>query len=233
MKLYEINYKNMHDEKILKYIEKFSNSIKERVELFSKKGIMQWQSDYAERNSANEIVHKMEVWNNITLLVFCDSATDEFIAGAFLKGSERPGYWDEYVEDRKLEDWYELNLNKKCAYISGLVTNNKFKGTNLGKTIIRELAKYCKSKNIELMRLDCYVLDEKDSFLFNFYKKVGFKCVGGGRKVKQPPIVDYVYRLFEADVEDIVADIWKVNLNMIKIINKFTFLFIKLDKKTS
>lgn len=173
-----------------KYISSYSSAIAERVKIFKNKGIHQWQDNYAERNSSENVTKELSTNNGESLLVFIDSETKKFVGALKLKDVERPGYWDtgEYEDDG-------------AKYITGLVTDPQLKGA--GSAVMHALGKWAKNNNVKKLRLDCKCDNEQD-FLVNYYTKRGFKVVGKGYKAPTEKFSEYRYALCEGLPKDLL-----------------------------
>ncbi|MDD6796203.1 MAG: GNAT family N-acetyltransferase [Clostridiaceae bacterium] len=68
----------------------------------------------------------------------------------------------------------ELLLNEEVAKIEDFGITKKFQRKGYGKSLIKEMLKVCKEKDIH----KAYVVAEQNSLASEIYKKVGFKKVG-------------------------------------------------------
>ncbi len=188
-----INSKNCNEPWARKIIEQYSQLIAERVFAFAKKGINQWQDNYAERNNAQNVTNTLLADANKNLVIMFD-AKDEVVGGLVLKPAERPGYWDNGDYDTSI----------KAGYVTGLVSDPAKHG--MGKAIMVALGEYAQENQIKKIRLDCKSQRDGKSFLDGFYESVGFSKVGGGYKEANEKFSDYLYSLYEATPEALISN---------------------------
>lgn len=126
--------------------------IKKRINWMNEKNIKQWNTtNYLDFYNNEYFTSKVE---NNELYVIKHS---EKILGAVVLLSNDPGW----------------NDNNKAIYVHNLVSDIESK--NIGKTILINVEKIAKQKNISFIRLDCQI----DNIRLNeYYEDLGYKIVG-------------------------------------------------------
>ena len=124
----EINSENVNDDVMQSAIALYSALIADRVKRFKQKGIHQWQDNYAERNSQENVTQAILNDKGKKLVVFFDS-NNNLVGATMVKSQERPGFWDNGEYDQNID----------AGYITGLVSDPKFSGQGVGKAIMKEV----------------------------------------------------------------------------------------------
>lgn len=189
----EINSENVNNDVMQSSIALYSALIADRVKRFKQKGIHQWQDNYAERNSQENVTQAILNDKGKKLVVFFDS-NNNLVGATMVKSQERPGFWDNGEYDQNID----------VGYITGLVSDPKFSGQGAGKAIMKALGEYGKQHGIEKFRLDCRSDSSEESFLVRFYKSCGFAIVGVGNKEATEKFEAYPYTLLEATPDSLI-----------------------------
>lgn len=83
------------------------------------------------------------------------------------------------MKDEKMIGYLAGTINKKGSYellqygeINNMLVDNNYRGSGIGKQLINYFKEYCKSKNINNLKV---VASAKNINAIEFYKKQGFK----------------------------------------------------------
>ena len=83
------------------------------------------------------------------------------------------------IEDENIIGYLAGTINEKCSYellqygeINNMLVDNNYRGSGIGKQLINCFKEYCKSKNINNLKV---VASAKNLNAIEFYKKQGFK----------------------------------------------------------
>ena len=83
------------------------------------------------------------------------------------------------IEDENIIGYLAGTINEKGSYeliqygeINNMLVDNNYRGSRIGKQLINNFKEYCKSKNINDLKV---VASAKNSNAIDFYKKQGFE----------------------------------------------------------